>query len=735
MATVHPALQEEQAYVDNAYRLLDRGLADAEREYATYEPRDRATKQAMQRALQILQGAKGYKQLVAGRIDDADGFPLYIGRRLVKDEQREVVVMGWHAPAAAPFFEADPTDPRGLTLKRVFVEEDRRLRRIIDEIVVDAARGAVDDTGQSVISDALLQELERSREGAMREVVATIQAEQYRIIRADLDSVLVVQGGPGTGKTVVGLHRAAWLAFNHQEVRRQGMLVVAPSTAFLSYISGVLPSLDVTDVQQIDVGSVYVGEATRGGDDDPDTARVKGSAEMAAVLRRALKSRVGWDGGDLELSLGASRFAVPADDIRAMVAETQRRQLPHNEARDILRASFASLAFRHYVEDQQRLGRLPAANEPTLRRLTAFTNALDRMWPTFTPEDFLRTLYGTQSWLVEASTGVLTADDRARLYRAPQRGIADEPWTPADLICLDELSHLLNGDVVTYGHVVVDEAQDLSPMQARALARRCPSGSFTVLGDLAQATGPWIRDSWEELAEHLASTQINVETLTIGYRVPAPVLDLASRQLPLISPGLEAPRSIRSGLGVPSVARVGADELVAEAFRRALACVDAGMTTAVVLPDALYDEVMDAAEDLDVAWGDGREGDFSAPLTLVPASLSKALEFDAVILAGPDQIVDTTNQGRRLLYVAMTRCTQQLTIVHSAALPTGLDDLDPPDEGSDIQPDEEEAPIERTPDLADLVALLDDEDRAMVEHLVRRLLHRARIAVPEEDLT
>jgi DNA helicase IV len=272
-------------------------------------------------------------------------------------------------------------------------------------------------------------------------------------------------------------------------------------------------------------------------------------------------------------------------------------------------------------------------------------------------------------------------------------------------------------------------------MQARALARRCPSGSFTVLGDLAQATGPWIRDSWDELAEHLASTQVNVETLTIGYRVPAPVLDLASRQLPLISPGLEAPRSIRPGLGVPLVARVGADELVAEAFTRALACVDAGMTTAVVLPDALYDEVMDAAEDLDVAWGDGREGDFSAPLTLVPASLSKGLEFDAVILAGPDQIVDTTNQGRRLLYVAMTRCTQQLTIVHSAALPTGLDHLDTPDEGSDIQPDEEEAPIERTPDLADLIALLDDEDRAMVQHLVRRLLHRARTAVPEEDLT
>ena len=474
-ADQHPELDVEQGYVTRAYQLLDKGLADVEHTYASYQEGNRATAAALRRALDILRNSRGSGQLVFGRVD-RDGEPLYIGRRRVHDESKNLVVASWHAPAAQVFYQATPDDPRDLQLKRVFVEQDRVLSQVVDEITAASVRDAqdADVSTPSPVSDALLIELDRSRDGAMREVVATIQAEQFRIIRAPRDRVLVVQGGPGTGKTVVGLHRAAWHAFNDEALRRAGILVVAPNTAFLSYMSGVLPSLDASDVLQVDLASLYPGEAMAAGADALAVSRVKGSAVMSQVLRRALGARRGWGDEALEFSLGGARTTLAADEIRALVDDVAARDLPHNQARDVLRQSLSAAAYAAYSSAQAAAGRAVIATEPAIRRLSTFTNALDRMWPTLTAEELLRGLYGTQSWLVEASEGLLSADERAGLYREPQSSIADEPWTDSDLFCLDELSYLLNGDVRTYGHVVVDEAQDLSPMQARALARRCP---------------------------------------------------------------------------------------------------------------------------------------------------------------------------------------------------------------------------------------------------------------------
>ena len=733
----HPDLAQEQAYVRRAYQCLDKGLADVEHTYQSYQEGNRATATALRRALDILRNSRGSGQLVFGRID-RDGELLYIGRRRVHDESKNLVVASWHAPAAQVFYEATPQAPHGLELKRVFVEEDRILKQVVDEITSRAAADLTRSEAEAPagISDALLNELDRSRDGAMREVVATIQAEQFRIIRAPRDAVLVVQGGPGTGKTVVGLHRAAYLAFNDEKLRRTGMLVVAPNTAFLSYISGVLPSLDASDILQVDLASLYTGEAEVAGIESPDVARVKGSAAMAVVLRRALQARTGWAGSALEFSLGGARTTLDGERIEELIADVRRRNLAHNQARELLRQSLSSAAFEAYRDAQDAAGRAVIATESSIRRLSAFVNALDRMWPSYTPEELLRGLYGTQTWLAEATDGVLSADDRARLFRPPQDGIADEPWTVNDLFCLDELAHLLNGEVRTYGHVVVDEAQDLSPMQARALARRCPDASFTVLGDLAQATGPWVRDSWEELTAHLASTDAQIETLSIGYRVPAPVLDLAARLLPLISPGLSAPISIRHGAGAPSVHQPGLGAEVESSIQLAVDDVEAGYTTALITPDDRYDEVLAHCERADIAVGDGRDGDFSAPLTIVSATSAKGLEFDSVVLLRPTQIVDSAPDGRRVLYVAMTRCTQQLRLVEVGRLPAGLDHLlpagPPPDQldstqGLDDEVDRDElrraAPLADTQmeKLAGLLAALSPSDLELGASLVRRL--------------
>jgi DNA helicase IV len=679
-----------------------------------FEAPHRATGHAMNRALAILKSSRGSGQLVFGRMD-RDNEKLYIGQRRVYDPDRELVVIGWHAPAAQAFYEATPQAPGDLVLKRVFIEQDRQLQRVIDEVVRETAQAAVSTTGDATISDALLQELDRSRDGAMREVVATIQAEQFRVIRHENDGVVVVQGGPGTGKTVVGLHRAAWLAFNRRELREQGMLVVAPSAALLTYFSGVLPSLDVSDIDQVDLGSLYAGEARVTATEPAESARVKGSAEMSLVLERALIQRTGWDEEELVLPLGADRIRIPGDEIRRLVDDVRHRDLPHNEARDVLRQSLSALASARHADDQRQQNRPVRANEATIRRLSVFTNALDRMWPTFTPEEFVRSLYGTQSWLLSAADSVLTADERARLFRPAGDG---EAWTPADLFCLDEASYLLNGDAITYGHIVVDEAQDLSPMQARALARRCPVGSFTVLGDLAQATGVWIRDSWEELTRHLASSPASINTLSVGYRVPAPALELAARQLPLVSADLVPPQSIRAGLGSPQIWQTSIEDLPVSALTRGVNYVEDNLTSALIVPDDQYDEVLAVAEQHDIKLGDGRDGDFAFDLTLVPASLCKGLEFDVVIVVEPARIAAQSVQGPRLLYVAMTRCTQQLDVVYSEPLPPGFGQAELVD--SDVT---EIEPTENGPEgLSDLISLLSPEDLHLVEGLVRRLI-------------
>jgi DNA helicase IV len=260
VTAIHPELEAEQAYLDRAHNMLDRGHADAEASIAQHQPGNRATAQALRRALDILKNAKGTGALIFGRADAVDG-RMYVGRRRVYDPDKNLLVVSWHAPAAAIFYESTPDDPRGLVLKRSFVEEERRFIRIVDDFVAEVGRSVVAGTSAPAYSDALLAELERSRDGAMRDVIATIQAEQYRIIRSDDAGLLVVQGGPGTGKTVVGLHRAAWLAYNGEAIRRAGMLVVAPSSTLLSFISGVLPLLGVTDVMQAQLSALYGGDA------------------------------------------------------------------------------------------------------------------------------------------------------------------------------------------------------------------------------------------------------------------------------------------------------------------------------------------------------------------------------------------------------------------------------------------------------------------------------------------
>lgn len=519
------------------------------------------------------------------------------------------------------------------------------------------------------------------------------------------------------------------------ELRREGILVVAPSTTFLTYVSGVLPSLDVTDVDQVELQALYAGEADIVGLDDPETARVKGSAGMAATLAAALQQRIGWGEEELTLSLGADRIRLTGREIQEMLAGVAARGLPHSDGRELARDALAAMAAERHRQDQAEQGRPVRANEATIRRLSSFVNAIDRMWPSYTPEEFLRTLYATQAWLVRATDGLMTADERARLYRPLTESVTTEPWTEADLFCLDEIAGLLTRDTVTYGHLVVDEAQDLSPMQARALARRCPSGSFTVLGDLAQTTGPWVRDSWTELSSHLSRETPSVLNLSIGYRVPAEVLELAARQLPLAGPGLEPPTSIRRGRGAPAVIRAETDGLRDAAVQTAATHLDDGLSTAVIVPDAWYDDWFASEGMGQLDPGDGRDGDFAHDLTLLAASGCKGLEFDAVVLVEPSVSAAASVQPPRALYVAMTRCTQSLSIVYADVLPAGFGHTEEPEVGPHEEPsaDDSGAEAQGRQTLVELVERLTSSDVYLVEAFVRRLLEADKQEMSDEQ--
>lgn len=672
MSTAHPALESEQAYIAEAYDLLRQGLADSERSFEDFQPTHKVTAQAMQRALAILHASRGSGQLVFGRLDRPDE-SLYIGRRRVYDRERNLKVIGWHAPAAAPYYQVSRAEPHDVLLKRVFTEQDQVLHSIVDEIVRESAASAVDPGHDSPVTDALLNELNRTRDGAMREVVSTIQAEQFAIIRGARDEAIVVQGGPGTGKSVVGLHRAAWLTFNHPELQRGRILVVAPTPGFLNYVAGVLPSLDVADIDQVDVDSLYQGEVRPAASEDLDVARVKGSPEMAVVLAKALRQRVRPDTSDLELRFGVERVTVPSSRLAELIDATARTSSPHNEGRDAFRDALAAEVLEVHALEQRQNRRQVRVNEAAIRRLTTFTNAVDRMWPSFSPEEMLRSLYGTQTWLTAACDGILPGDERALLFRQSAESVYGEPWTSADMPCLDELAALLYGHQLTYGHLVVDEAQDLSPMVARMLARRCPSGSMTVLGDLGQATGAWIRDDWEELTTHLTDRTPTIRSLSIGYRVPREVLSLAAKQLAMVGSNVPVPTSIRAGLGAPT-AHASTSSLHVAALNRAEALAAAGLTTALIVPDQLRGDIV-ALGGTNVA--DAGQGDFSKQISVLTAEESKGLEFDAVVLVEPLAIASESPQGSRLLYVAMTRCTQTLEVVYSDVLPSGFESLGP----------------------------------------------------------
>ncbi|NRQ36148.1 AAA family ATPase [Nonomuraea sp. NN258] len=576
------------------------------------------------------------------------GRAYHIGRRHITGEHGgPPVVIDWRAPVSRAFYRASAREPQGVALRRRFGWSDTTLTGYEDERLDQGSLNEPDEQGHSRI---LAAEIERPRVGPMRDIVATIQPEQDDLVRAGLDTSIVVQGGPGTGKTAVGLHRAAYLLYAHrQRLERAGVLVLGPNRAFLGYISAVLPALGEAEVEQSTLERL-LGRAEVTAADGAAAALVKHDVKMADVLRDALYARIAEPVEPVVVADGSFRWRIHEDELRRVIDDTRRAALPYGVGRERVRARLVELV-RRQAESRGR-----AANAAWLRSMgRAVEPFVAVMWPAVRPEQVL--------WEVLSAPPehLLTAAERTAVaWPRPPRTYKSAKWSSADLVLLDELACLIERPR-GYGHVIVDEAQDLSPMECRAVARRAEHGSITVLGDLAQATTPWAATSWPERLAALGKPDATVIALTTGFRVPAAVAELANALLPALGAQVPATRSHRRDgrLRVTRVPDLAAGVTVTA--REALAFPG---SIGVIAADA------DAEPLTESLWNAGL--DVGGRLGVVPATLAKGLEYDHVVLAEPAAIAGAEPRGLNRLYVALTRAVSRLDVVHARPLPPQL---------------------------------------------------------------
>ena len=743
-------LQREQDYVATLYARLDALQLEAEQQLDAIRLLDvggnhqgRSERDTFARLYEdrILQLREVDERLAFGRLefaadaddpDDPDGETSvlrYIGRIGLRDENLQPILLDWRVPQASAFYQATAATPLGARARRHLLSKGRSIIRIEDE-VFDAAL-LESDAAELQGEGALLAALTAQRTGRMADIVATIQAEQDRIIRSELKGVLVVQGGPGTGKTAVALHRAAYLLYSHRErLKSSGVLIVGPSRSFLQYIEAVLPSLGETGVVLVSVGQLYPGvEATR--EDAPAVAALKGRSLMADLIARAVRSRQRVPARPQELEVNGDRLTLDPQLVSTAIAKARETGKPYNEARvTFVKSALGALARQWLAQLIEAGNSMDDSDLPMLREdLRAAEDvrvALNTAWLPLTPEKLLQDLYARPQWLAELTPG-WNAEERALLHR--QRAAE---FTIADIPLLDEAAEYLgeynlvdaaekreqkqqrkrdienaeaairNMDVKgmvnakdladnfaelgdrastaeraavdrtwTYGHVVVDEAQELSPMQWRLLLRRGPLRSFTIVGDIAQAASAAASSDWKTALEPLLDgspegDRWRLEELTVNYRTPSQIA--AAAESMAISHGLPVTpsRAVRASEWPIEVVTDAAD-----AVRRDRALAAGGTLAVIVVESGIERLAEDLSAEFGAAVGLGPTG-LRREIALITPQEAKGLEFDAVVVVDPAGVVAASERGAGALYVAMTRATQRLYLVADGDLPTGI---------------------------------------------------------------
>jgi DNA helicase IV len=772
------AVAEEQEHLSRLYRRLDDlrrervALRDRYIRFSDNTPGGRVERDLAyanhSAAVQALNAAED--RLCFGRLDRDDGESMHIGRMGIFDDtgDHEQLLMDWRAPSSRPFYVATAANPLGIRRRRYIRTRRRTVEAVSDEFLdltdpemaAAAATSSVGPAGEA----ALLAAVQAPRTGRMADIVATIQSEQDRIIRADQAGIMVVQGGPGTGKTAVALHRAAYLLYNHRaQLEQRGVLIIGPNPTFLGYISQVLPSLGENAVVLSTIADLFPGVAARG-TEEPEVARIKGRTAMTTVIANAVLHRQSIPPGTIRVRFDGAPDGRLVLDRRLLLAARDRAwasRRPHNKARSV----FVKRVIDGLVTQvAARLGRGPdgeslataddlSAIREDLLEHEGLREALRGVWPVLTPQRLLADLYASPERIAFAADG-LTTRDRDLLARP----VGAARWTVADVPLLDEAAEILgpidlspasavaaadleyasevldlmgageagedlNPDDVglvsmvsaanladlhaevadwtstaeraaadrewTYGHVIVDEAQELSAMAWRMVMRRCPMRSMTLVGDLAQTSDPAGASSWARVLRPYARPGFRVEELTVNYRTPAEIMTIAEPVLAAIDPALTAPTSVRDAGFAPSHRRVRPADLPAEVVRAVLddEQLDSSGTLAVIVSRSRRDAVEAAVMRSEAARSATVDDTDEPPMlfdlnheakelrrhvVVLTVPEVKGLEFDSVVVADPNGIISESERGLSDLYVALTRSTQRLAVVHTGELPVVL---------------------------------------------------------------
>ncbi|MFI5808253.1 HelD family protein [Streptomyces sp. NPDC051561] len=677
--TPRDALADERTYHDACRTALADMIDGAQEEVVVGENASASGADAEVLGHQLRSRAKGLRELPEGPLffgrlgfatdpgaaGDHAGQNYHIGRlRITRHPAAPPLVVDWRAPVSRAFYQAGPHDPQGVAVRRRFGWTPASRGDSADLTALEDERLGAGETHESGI---VAGEIERPRVGPMRDIAATIQPEQDDLVRRDFATSICVQGAPGTGKTAVGLHRAAYLLYTFpQRVQRGGMLILGPNRTFLTYIAEVLPALGESGVRQSTVEDEIARHPVTARDDHA-VAVVKHDVRMAEVLRRALYARVRPQGADsFVLPDGSYRWRIPAGALERIVRDVRTEEPAYAVGRDRVRTRVVRTV---QEEVERRTGPRTSTWTRKTSRARPVSALVDAVWPDVKPEEVLADLFTDPVALAAAAEGLLGPDEqKALLWARPPRSHRTARWSAADLVLLDELAGLIERPA-SHGHIVIDEAQDLSPMQCRALARRSPSGSLTVLGDLAQGTTPWAARHWSELLGHLGKPDGLVVPLTIGFRIPAAVAHLANHLLEHLDADVPPARAMRRDGDLRIEATHDTTTATVAAVHAALTHegsvgVISTDTHAPLLRDALI------AAGLHLPAGSDPAG---ARVSVVPASAVKGLEYDHVVVIEPAALVRAEPRGLNRLYVALTRAVSRLHVIHSEPLPRALD--------------------------------------------------------------
>ena len=684
-AFISNELEAEQAYVDKAYECLEAAKERVFHLTSMVEVGKGGTNQArVERdaiwdsvSTRLGQLNMGDAALVFGRIDlNVDSESFYIGRVGVWDDKQDPIVVDWRAPIAESFYRATGLDPMGLERRRHFVSRGRTLLSLEDEIFGDIEKFRDNESSPLKGEGALIAALETARTGRLQDIIGTIQGEQDEIIRAPISGVVAVQGGPGTGKTVVALHRAAYLLYTHRfPLEGQGVLVVGPNRLFLAYIEQVLPSLGEAGVQMASLGDLVGGVRVEDHRDPEEVSRLKGDLRMVKFLARSAKIRQRPLREDFRIGYGVQWLHITVEQTFQIVSEAQRRYRTHNAARRFVEEEFYStLALSSNESLDHR------TVEDRLKGQMAIREALDWMWPVLTPSQLLNDVFGSHA-LIKAADPKLTEEEVESLYKTRESESKVILWSASDAALLDEARAVLGprpgrreeDSIRTFGHIVVDEIQDLSPMDLRMLSRRSLNGSMTVVGDIAQATGAWAHENWESILLHLPKRkEPQMCELTIGYRIPAPLMELAANVLQEAAPGLDPPSSVRAEGEPPIFVQVEDSlDLLSEVVTEEQKKADSG-NLAIVAANSQIGEIESLLDNAEIVFGRPNRRGLDEQLAVVQVGLVKGLEVDVLIVVEPKRIIEEQIQGMRALYVALTRATKRVVVVHAEELPSNM---------------------------------------------------------------